>query len=69
MSAVIVRILLRVIAGALAGWGLRDVSDILTSDPSVEQLLADGVNIAIGAIVWGGTEIWYWLAKKFGWRT
>lgn len=69
MSAVIVRILLRVLAGALAGWGLRDVGDLLAYDPSVEELLLAGTDVAIGAIVWAGAEVWYWLAKRLGWRT
>lgn len=69
MTAVISRILLRVLAGILAGWGLRDVSDMLTADPSVEQVIISGLDIAAGLAVWAATEIWYWAAKRFGWRT
>ena len=69
MTAVISRILLRVLAGVLIGWGLSDITDILTADPSVEQIVAVGLDAAAGAAVWAATEIWYWAAKRFGWRT
>lgn len=69
MSAVIVRILLRVLAGAIAGWGLRDVADLVAYDPTVEEMLIAGMDVAIGVILWAGAEIWYWIAKRLGWRT
>ena len=69
MTAVFSRILLRVLAGVFIGWGLQDVTDIITADPSVEQYITAGLDAVLGATVWAATEIWYWAAKKFGWRT
>jgi len=64
--SVFVRILLRVIAGILIGKGLPpDAVEMVTSDTDVMV----GVEVILGAVVWGGTEIFYFMAKKFGWKT
>ncbi len=56
MAGIIARILLRVLAGILLGQGVSvDLVNIL-DDPSI----AVGVEAAIGAAIWGATEVWYW---------
>ena len=63
---VIVRILLRVFAGILIGWGLpADWADEIVNDPEV-LITAEAV---VGAIIWGGTEVYYMAARRFGWPT
>lgn len=63
---VFVRIILRVIAGILIGWGLPDDwAREIVSDPGV-IVTAEAV---VGAIVWGLTEIYYMAARRFGWPT
>lgn len=69
MTAVIARILLRVIAGVFIGHGMTDVAHALNTDPDAVTILTQALDIAYGATVWGVTEVWYWAAKKFGWRT
>lgn len=65
MSAVIVRILLRYLAGALITKGLLSPEDgnMLTSDPDVAQLLEIGVGLGFGL----ASEAWYAIARRFGW--
>lgn len=67
MTSVIVRILLRYIAAALVAKGVFTSADAgaLTSDPDVLNILEVGAGLAIGAV----TEWWYWIARRFGWRT
>ena len=59
MMGPIVRIVLRVIAGALIGAGYlpkEALPDVL--DPAL-----------VGGIVWALTEGFYWVAKRRGWAT
>jgi hypothetical protein len=65
MSAVFIRILLRYGAGILVAkgllapeWGLD-----LSTDPDVEM----AVQVAVGAVAGAASEVWYFLARKFGW--
>lgn len=69
MSAVIARILLRVLAGFLIGHGLSDFADAINADPAIAPALAEGLQVVGGLIVWAAAEGWYWLAKRFGWAT
>lgn len=63
---VFVRILLRVLAGIMIGWGLPyDWADEITRDPAV---LASA-EVLVGAALWGVTEIYYGMARRFGWPT
>lgn len=63
---VFVRIILRVIAGILIGWGLPDDwAHEIVNDPGV-IVSAEAV---VGAAVWGLTEIYYMAARRFGWPT
>lgn len=63
MIAVIARIIMRYLAGALVAWGLitAEAGQALGSDADLTLLLG----VAIGAAAeWG-----YALAKKYGWAT
>lgn len=61
--APIVRILARVLAGFLigAGWFTEDAAESIFADPAFDM--------AIGAALWGVTELYYYAAKRFGWKT
>lgn len=61
--APIIRILARVVAGFLigAGWFTESAAESIFSDPAFDM--------AIGSALWAGTEAFYWLAKRYGWRT
>jgi len=61
--APIIRILCRVLAGFLIGAGYMTESsaDAIFSDPAFDM--------AIGVILWAVTEGFYWMARRFGWRT
>ena len=63
MTAVVARIMIRYIAGALVARGLLDDGGILTADPDVARLVETGLGIATGAAV----EAWYYAARRFGW--
>lgn len=67
MTAVLARILLRYIAAALIAKGIFEpqLGNQLATDPEVARY----VEMGIGLAVMGATEGWYWLAKRFGWRT
>lgn len=67
MSAVLARIALRYVAGALIARGLLGIDDVntLLTDPDVAAL----VEVAIGAGLAAATEGFYALAKRFGWST
>jgi len=67
MTGVIARILLRVAAGVLMGRGWLSADDgaALSADPDVLHLIEG----AIGAAMWSATEVYYYLAKRFGWAT
>lgn len=60
----LIRILLRYIGVALATKGFVG-ADTLYGDAEFVAL----VEMGIGASIAGGTELWYFLAKRFGWRT
>lgn len=61
--APILRILARVLAGFLIGAGYMSESTVsaIFSDPAMDM--------AVGAILWGVTETFYWLAKRYAWAT
>jgi hypothetical protein len=63
MIGPISRILLRVLSGYLlaGGFTATDFSD----DPDAALLIEQ----ALGAIIWGATEGYYYLAKRYGWST
>jgi len=58
-----IRILARVVAGFLigAGWFTESSAEAIFSDPAFD--------LAIGALLWSVTEVYYWLAKRWGWPT
>jgi hypothetical protein len=60
----IIRILLRVLAGFLVGKGFTE-AQTLAGDPELIALAEAGV----GALILAVTEGWYYLAKRFGWKT
>ena len=61
-----IRIALRIVAGILIGKGLfGDDAYTWAADPDVVYL----VEIAAAAIIWGISEYYYKLAKRFGWPT
>ncbi len=63
---VFVRIILRVLAGIMIGWGLPDDwAREIVNDPEV-LVTAEAV---VGALIWGLTEIYYMAARRFGWPT
>ena len=57
------RIVAQVIAGILIGkgWFSEETVESIFSDPALDM--------AIGAVIWGTVELFYYLAKKFGWKT
>lgn len=69
MSGPIARILLRVFAGMLMGYMSSDVVDNLMASPDVETLMVALVDASIGLAIWAGTEVYYGLAKRYGWKT
>lgn len=67
MTAVILRIVLRYVAGALVAKGLFDPAfgDFLVSDPDIAAAIQVGGGVVLGAIVEGA----YALAKRWRWTT
>lgn len=67
MTGAVARIFLRYFAMALVMWGWLGPADakVLSNDPD----LAMAVEVSVGILIMGGTELWYWAAKKFGWAT
>lgn len=63
----IVRILLRVVAGAIMSKGYFDQEtvDWISTDPDISMYAEMG----LGFVVLSCSEFYYFLAKKFGWRT
>lgn len=63
---VFIRIILRVLAGILIGWGLPyDWANEIINDPSVIAT----AEVLAGAALWGVTELFYAAARRFGWQT
>lgn len=64
---VLARIILRYVAGFLLykGFVSTDMSRMIQFDPD----LINWLQIALGLAAGGLAEGWYWLAKKFGWKT
>lgn len=67
MMEVFIRLLMRYIAGSLLAKGLIDaaMAHQLATDQEVIAALQIIIAFAFGAVAEG----WYYLAKKFGWRT
>lgn len=65
--AVFIRILLRYGAGALVTYGLMtaEAGDSLATDPDVAMALEVVAGLVASAIAEG----WFWLAKRYGWKT
>lgn len=63
MTAVIARIALRYISGALVIKGLLPADSGIATDPDVINLIEVALGLAIGA----STEGWYMLARRMGW--
>ncbi|MET3790641.1 hypothetical protein [Aquamicrobium terrae] len=63
----LLRIVARVAAGVLIGrgWVSLDTVDQVFNDPASDAAF----EIIAGGIVWVGTEGFYLLAKRLGWRT
>jgi uncharacterized membrane protein YeaQ/YmgE (transglycosylase-associated protein family) len=59
------RILARYVSGALIMKGVLDAQSAaqIASDGALQEL----ITAAIGAVVGGATEAFYWLARKLGW--
>lgn len=70
-STVLARIILRVLAGVLMGYGVasNDAISSVISDPDVATMFAALLDMLPGLVVWGASELWYWFAKRFGWST
>lgn len=62
INGAIARIILRYGVGALAGWA---IGNELADDPDIAAIVTVGVSVAMGTAIEG----WYWLAKRYGWRT
>lgn len=60
----IVRIGLRYLGAFLAARGFMGAQE-LSGDPELVALVEMGLGVAVAA----SAEIWYALAKRFGWRT
>lgn len=65
MVSVIIRILLRYVAAALVAKGLLSpgLGEYITDDPEVAALVEIAAGVAAGA----AAELWYTLARRFGW--
>ncbi|MDK2769928.1 MAG: hypothetical protein KYX69_19695 [Sphingomonas sp.] len=65
MTAVLIRIALRYVAGFLIAKGLLspDLGDYVTSDPDIAGMVEVGLGLAAGA----AAEAFYVLARRFGW--
>lgn len=71
MTAVLVRIILRWLAGALVTYGVltTDLADIVASDPDIAAALEQGLVVLAGILAGVLAEAWYWLARRYGWAT
>jgi hypothetical protein len=63
----LVRILLRYGSGLLIAKGLLDAEtgNMLVDDPDVARSL----ELALGTAMAAASEVWFFLAKRFGWNT
>ena len=66
MTSVIIRILLRYVAGILVTRGLigSDDASAFSTDPDIQMVLETGLGLAIAS----ATEAWHWLARRFNWE-
>lgn len=70
ISGPVARIVLRYLAGVLAGYaGYAALSDLLANDPDVSVLAETAMAFALSAAAGGAAELWYRMAKRFGWAT
>lgn len=67
MLGPIARIILRYGAGALAAWGVFSVTQ--GNQIANDRDLIAVVEVGLGLAVASGTELAYWLAKRWGWAT
>jgi len=67
VNSALARIALRYIVGFIVARGILpdSIAQELTSDPEVLAMI-DG---AVGLVAAASIELWYKLAKKFGWAT
>ena len=67
MNGPIARVLVRYVSGALVMKGLLDagVGKQIASDPDLVALVQTGLGLLMSAV----TEGFYWLAKRYGWKT
>lgn len=71
MTGALARIILRYVVGgmlgALVALGVLapEVVSQVTSDRDIEMLIGMGLPLLGGVAV----EVWYWLAKRYGWST
>ncbi len=65
MIPIIIRIGLRYGAAALVTRGLLGADDAaaISSDPDI----AMAIEVGIGTVIAGVTEVWHWAAHKYGW--
>lgn len=65
MTAVVARIILRYVAGALVIKGLlpEETGTQIATDSDILNIVEVVLGLGIGAV----TEAWYFLARKFGW--
>lgn len=64
---VLIRIVLRYVAGLLIAWGLISEEDtrLVLTDPHLIGWLEVGFGLAAGFVA----ESWYRIAKRMGWKT
>ena len=64
MTAVVVRIALRYLAGVLVARGLLGADDAtFATDPDIQMMLETALGLAMAGV----SEGWYWMAHRFGW--
>ena len=64
-----IRIILRYLAGFLVAKGITDAAtaELIATDPSLLDGLLSAASAIWGALVASVAELWYRMAKKFGW--
>lgn len=65
--AIAIRILLRYVAAALVAKGFLSpgLGDQIAVDPDIASL----IEIVAGGLAMAAAELWYFVAKRFGWPT